>query len=103
MSEFYGQLNRNAQSPIPGTVQIEHGRVRIWTDKRRLVSWDQDQVRCERSSVFQFDLTDGEAVYEFHPKDPAGFSEAIGAVIDIRARKTRFGLAERLRQTQIPE
>lgn len=100
MSIFGGQLNRQDEAPIRGNVQIEDGRVRIFTERRRLVSWEQSQVRCERSSPFRFDLTDGEATYEFHPIDPAAFSEAIGAVIDLRPPKSRFGLAERLRQTK---
>ncbi len=103
LSVFAGQLNRSDEAPIRGNIQIEDGRVRIWTDRRRLVSWDQAQVRCERSSPFRFDLTDGEATYEFHPVDPAAFSEAIGAVVDLRPPKTRFGLADRIRQAQTPK
>lgn len=102
MSVFAGQLHRNEEAPIRGTVQIDDGRVRIWTDRRRLVSWDQSQVRCERSSPFRFDLSDGSSSYEFHPADPAAFSDAIGAVVDLRAPKSRFGLADRIRQAQKP-
>jgi hypothetical protein len=103
MSVFGGQLHRNDEAPVNGSVQIDDGRVRIWTDRRRLASWDQSQVKCERSSVFRFDLSDGEATYEFHPADPAGFSDAIGAVVDLRAPKSRFGLADRIRQAQSPK
>lgn len=67
MSVFGGSLHNHDQAPINGSVQIEDGRVRIMTDRRRLASWDQSQVRCERSSVFRFELSDGLASYEFHP------------------------------------
>jgi len=100
MSVFGGQLHRSDEPPINGTVQIEDGRVRVWTDRRRVVSWDQKDVKCERTSVFRFSLSDGEATYDFQPADPAGFSDAIGAVVDLRAPKTRFGLADRIRQAQ---
>jgi hypothetical protein len=100
MSVFVGQLYRNDEPPIRASVQIEDGRVRIWTDRRRLVSWDQAQVTCERTSVFRFQLSDGYATYDFQPGDPAGFSDSIGAVVDLRAPKSRFGLAERIRQAQ---
>lgn len=100
MSVFGGQLHRNDEAPIRGTIQIEDGRVRIWTDRRRLASWDLHQVKCERTSVFRFSLSDGNITYEFQPADPAGFSDAIGAVVDLRAPKSRFGLADRIRQAQ---
>jgi hypothetical protein len=100
MSVFGGQLHRSDEAPMRGTVQIEDGRVRIWTDRRRLASWDQAQVRCERTSVFRFSLSDGYVSYEFQPADPAGFSDAIGAVVDLRPPKSRFGLADRIRQAQ---
>lgn len=100
MSVFNGQLHRNDEAPMRGTVQIEDGRVRVWTDRRRLASWDQNQVKCERTSVFRFSLTDGSSTYDFQPADPAGFSDAIGAVVDLRTPKSRFGLADRIRQAQ---
>lgn len=103
MSVFVGQLHRSDEAPIRASVQVDDGRVRIWTDRRRLVSWDQKEVRCERSSVFRFQLSDGNVTYEFQPSDPAGFSDTIGAVIDLRAPKTRFGLADRIRQAQAQE
>lgn len=103
MSVFGGSLHNHDQAPIRGSVQIEDGRVRIMTDRRRLASWDQSQVSCERSSVFRFELSDGLASYEFHPADPVAFSDAIGAVVDLRAPKSRFGLADRIRQARQPE
>ncbi len=74
--------------------------MRILTDRRRLVSWDQSEVLCERTSVFRFQLSDGQVTYEFQPSDPGGFSDTIGAVVDLRAPKSRFGLADRIRQAQ---
>jgi hypothetical protein len=68
------------------------------TDRRRLASWDQKVVQCQRLSVFRFQLSDGDETYAFQPTDPAGFSQEIGAVVDLRATKTRFGLGERVRQ-----
>jgi hypothetical protein len=68
------------------------------TDRRRLVSWDITDVRCQRVSVFRFQLSDGEQTFDFQPADPAGFSQEMGAVVDLRSPKSRFGLAERMRE-----
>jgi hypothetical protein len=43
-------------------------------------------------------LTCGEVEYTFLPDDPAGFSEEAGAVVDLRTRTGRFGLAQRIRE-----
>ena len=83
MSVFVGQLHRSDEAPIGPRSKIEDGRVRILTDRRRLVSWDQSEVLCERTSVFRFQLSDGHVTYEFQPSDPGGFSETIGAVVDL--------------------
>jgi hypothetical protein len=42
-------------------------------------------------------VTAGEVGFAFQPTDPSGFSEAIGATVDLRSSKGRFGLAERVR------
>jgi hypothetical protein len=95
---FTGQLQRGFDPPQKVNVQVDDGRLRIWNDRRRLGAWDIPDVKTERATVFRFLLTiDGE-VMVFAPDDPAGFSEAVGAVIDLRGTRSRFGLAERLRQ-----
>ncbi|MGQ0847657.1 MAG: hypothetical protein ACT4OP_00795 [Actinomycetota bacterium] len=98
MSVFAGQLYREDEPPVRASVQVEDGRLRIWTDRRRLVSWDLASTHCERISVFRFLLSDGTQNYEFQPEDPGGLTEELGTVIDLRVSKSRFGLAERLRQ-----
>lgn len=95
---FPGQLAPAGGVPAPVIIQIDGDRCRFLAGKRRLGSYEMTKVSCERVSPFRFRLTvDTEELY-FSPVDPTGFSNAIGAIVDLRA-STRFGLAERLRQT----
>ncbi len=95
---FAGQLTPAGGVAAPVIIQIDGDRCRFMAGRRRLGSYELDKVNCERVSPFRFRLTvESEELY-FSPVDPTGFSNAIGAVVDLRAA-TRFGLAERLRQT----
>jgi hypothetical protein len=69
---------------------------------RRIGSWDLAEVTAERNSVYSFLLKTPDITFTFQPSDPSAFSEAIGAVIELRAPKARFGLAERVRQANNP-
>ena len=98
MATYDGQLYKTEDTPPErGYVQIEDGRCRLFTDRRRLGSWDLAEVHTERSGVMRFNVTAGEFTFIFHPNDPTGFSDAIGAVVDLRSVKSRFGLADRVR------
>ena len=98
MAIFDGQLYKGEQVPPERAhVQIEDGRCRLFTPRRRLGSWDLRDVRAERTGVLKFQVTAGEFSFAFHPNDPGGFSDAIGATVDLRASKGRFGLADRVR------
>jgi hypothetical protein len=100
MTIFSGQLQRENEEPLRVHLQIDEDRCRIWTDRRRLGSWQLNDVHTERASVFRFILHLDGADVSFTPDDPSGFSDAMGAVIDLRPARSRFGLAERLRAVQ---
>jgi hypothetical protein len=98
MATFDGQLNKGEDtSPERAHVQIEDGRCRLFTDRRRLGSWDLTEIQAERVGVLRFHITAGEYSFSFQPNDPTGFSDAIGATVDLRSARSRFGLADRVR------
>ena len=98
MATFEGQWYKSEQAaPERAHVQIEDGRCRLFTDRRRLGSWDLNEVQTERVGVLRFHVTAGEFMFAFQPNDPSGFSNAIGATVDLRSSKSRFGLADRVR------
>jgi hypothetical protein len=90
-------MYRGDEPPQRAHFQIEEGRCRLFTDRRRIASWELDEVRAERTGVYRFRISSGDYIFDFQPTDPAGFSEEIGAVVDLRVTKSRFGLAERVR------
>jgi hypothetical protein len=100
MGVFQGQLHRGDDPPQRAVLQIEDGRCRLLNDRRRIASWDLAEIQAERVGVFRFQIKAPDMTFDFHPSDPSGFSDAIGAVVDLRVTKSRFGLAERVRQAQ---
>ena len=72
------------------------------TTHRRIGSWELADITAERNGVYTFVLKTPDLTFTFQPSDPSAFSEAIGAVIELRAPKARFGLAERVRQANNP-
>ncbi|MGH8874149.1 MAG: hypothetical protein ACRDVM_02695 [Acidimicrobiia bacterium] len=99
LDHFGGRLQQpGADGYTVVTVQLEEGRFRMWSGRRRLGSWARSDVACERASPFRYYLTiDGER-FGFVPDDPGGFGHAMDSVIDLRHAASRFGLAERLRK-----
>lgn len=87
------------EPPIYVTIQLDPPRIRMWSDRHRMGSWEVDDVHFERQTIFRFVIgVDGES-YSFTPDDPSGFASAVNVEIDLtRADKPRFGLAERLKQ-----
>jgi hypothetical protein len=99
MSIWVGQLGPEGQDSTRVSVQLEDGRCRIWTDRKRVGSWDVRDVYAERIGVFRFLLKLDDAPYVFVPDDPNGFGDEAGAFIDLTSTATgRFGLAARIRQ-----
>jgi hypothetical protein len=98
MSVFQGQLQRGTAPPERASVQFDDGRCRVWNERRRIGSWDVAEVQTERTGVARFQVSAGDIEFFFIPDDPPGFSEEAGAVVDLRAKTGRFGLAERIRQ-----
>jgi hypothetical protein len=98
MSVFHGLLQRGNSIPERASVQFDDGRCRVWNDRRRIGSWEVDEVNTERVGVSRFQMRVGDIDFYFNPDDPAGFSEEAGAIVDLTAKTGRFGLAERLRQ-----
>lgn len=82
--------------PVTATVHVDGDWVRIVAGHRRLGAWPFHQVACERVTVFRFLLRLDTEEFTFAPDDPRGFSEAVGAVVDLRP-KARFGLGDRVK------
>ncbi|HLU51972.1 MAG TPA: hypothetical protein VK011_00070 [Acidimicrobiia bacterium] len=103
MHTFYGTLQglSNGDGPLSVGIQFDGGRVRMWSDRRRLGSWDLADVRIRRESIFRFVLIVDGQEYRFSPDDPSGFAESVDVEIDLTAEeKPRFGLADRIRQVE---
>lgn len=98
---FRGSLQPNSgdEAPVYVAIQLDGTRVRMWSDRHRMGSWEVDEVHFERETIFRFVIdVDGET-YAFTPDDPSGFASAIDVEIDLtRTDKPRFGLAARLKQ-----
>lgn len=105
MQNFQGTLQPTSGRDVPLqiTFQIdaEASRVRILSDRRRIGSWDAEDIHVKRESIFRFliRVDEDDQTFAFSPDDPSGFAQAIPVEIDLaEAPKPRFGLAERLRQ-----
>lgn len=100
MRAFQGRLQSHAEGEAEQvTIGVDQQHLRIWTDQRRIGSWNLDQVTCERVTVFRFLLDLGGTLHTFVPDDPAGFADSLKTVVDLRP-KSRFGLAERVRAAE---
>ncbi|HEX7100567.1 MAG TPA: hypothetical protein VF377_15165 [Acidimicrobiia bacterium] len=103
METFYGTLHGlgNGDGPLSVGIQFDGGRVRMWSDRRRLGSWDLADVRVRRESIFRFVLVVDDMEFRFSPDDPSGFAESVDVEIDLTTEeKPRFGLAQRIRQIE---
>lgn len=103
MQTFYGTLHGHGHpdGPMSVAVQFDGGRIRMWSDRRRLGSWDLADVRIRRESIFRFVLIAGGVEYRFSPDDPSGFAQSVDVEIDLTAEeRPRFGLAQRIRQIE---
>ena len=100
VSVHSGLLQPPNGDPFRVSVQVDDGRCRIWTDRRRLGSWDLAEMHTQRTSLVGFSLVLDGLVHSFKPDDPHGFSDGVGDVIDLRDPKSRFGLMDRVRRAQ---
>lgn len=103
MQTFQGTLQATVtgESPLLVSIQFDGSRIRMWSDRRRMGSWEASDVKIQRESIFRFTLDiDGES-YHFSPDDPAGFADSVDVEIDLTSGdRPRFGLAERIRQAR---
>lgn len=96
MAQYLGRMQGNSLEISYVTVQIEDGRFRIMAGRRPIGSWPLEKIHAERISIYKFDLNiDGE-IFEYFPEDPSGFSDEIGAVVDLTNTSGRFGLKRRI-------
>lgn len=103
MQTFQGTLQSTVtgESPLTVNIQFDGGRIRMWSDRHRIGSWDAEDVKMQRESIFRFLLDIAGESYRFMPEDPAGFADSVDFEIDLTSGdRPRFGLAERIRQAQ---
>lgn len=101
MQTFKGSLQTRSshEAPLGVSLQFDGGRVRMWSDRHRIGSWDADDVRIARETIFRFLISIDDEEYIFTPEDPSGFAESVDFEIDLTAgERPRFGLAARIRQ-----
>ncbi len=97
MAQFSGRMQGENLELTNVILQFdEDRRLRVLAGRIAVGSWAMHKVKAERSTIYRFDLDiDGDG-YEFFPDDPLGFSEAIGAVVDLTDNGGRFGLKARI-------
>lgn len=103
MTTFPGTLHSTTpgETPLMVSLQFDGNRIRMWSDRLRIGSWEASDVRIRRESIFRFLLLIGEDEYRFSPEDPSGFTESVDVEIDLTTtERPRFGLADRLRQAE---
>lgn len=97
MKSFHGRLiSHNGGEAFDVGIQTDEDWVRAFTGHKRLGAWRREDIQCERVTAFRFRLNLDGVIYTFTPSDPTGFSDAVGAVIDLRP-STRFGLGPRVK------
>lgn len=89
---------------MPSNVLIDvgEGRFRVSAGRLHVGSWALGRITAERTSIYKFALNIEGEQFEFYPDDPSTFSESIGAIIDLREAKGRFGLRQRIEQASTP-
>jgi hypothetical protein len=98
MQTFRGRMvSHQGGEPFVAVVTVDDEWVRIVSGHRRLGAWTRDALNTQRVTVFRFQMDLDGAPHTFTPDDPATFSEAVGAVVDLRP-KSRFGLGDRVRE-----
>lgn len=100
MRNFKGQIASHVTGDqYVATIAVDGEMVRIWNDHKRVGAWPVQDVKCERVTVFRFQLHLDGVLHTFQPDDPGGFAESVGAIIDLRP-KTRFGLGPRVKKAK---
>ena len=101
MQTFKGTLQSITSRDVPLLIslQVDGDRIRMWSDRHRIGSWDKNAVKIRRDTIFRFCLEIDEETYLFTPEDPAALTNAVDVEIDLTSiEKPRFGLADRIRQ-----
>lgn len=100
MQSFTGRLSpHDGGDAIAATFHIDGHWLRLMQGNRRVGAWALEDVLVERLTVFRFNVTLDGVKNTFAPDDPAGFSEAVNVVVDLRPA-SRFGLGERVRKAK---
>lgn len=99
MANYLGRLQGQNLEPTYVTMEIAEDRLRIVAGRRHMGSWALSNVTAQRTSVYRFALEIDDDHLEFFPEDPSEFSDEVGAVVDLREKKGRFGLKARIQDT----
>jgi hypothetical protein len=100
MAIYTGRLQGSTLEPTSVTVETIDNQLRIVTGQTEIGSWPLASVSVERTSIYRFALEIEDDTLEFIPDEPTGFSDEIGAVIDLTPRQERFGLKARLQEAK---
>ena len=98
MATYLGRLRGSDLESTSVTIETLDDRLSIAAGGTEIGSWPLYSVSVERTSIYRFALEIEDDTLEFIPDEPTGFSNEIGAVIDLTARQERFGLKARLQE-----
>lgn len=100
MKTFTGRMSpHDGGDSHAATILIDGQWLRLMEGNRRVGAWAISDVTIERLTVFRFNVTLDGVTNTFAPDDPAGFTESVDVVVDLRP-KSRFGLGERVRKAK---
>ncbi len=99
MAIYSGRMQGKTLDLSHVTLRLDDdNRLRLFAGPVAVGSWPMHRVSAERVSIYRFALDiDGED-FEFFPDDPIGFSDDIGAVVDL-TRTSRFNLKKAIERT----
>jgi hypothetical protein len=76
MQTFKGTLQSTTSrdAPLLVSLQVDGDRIRMWSDRHRIGSWDKHEVKIRRDTIFRFSIEIDEEIYLFTPEDPAALT-----------------------------
>ena len=96
MADYSGRLHGRSLESTYVTLEVADSWLRIVAGRRQLGSWPLSAVTVQRTSVYRFTLWIDGGSLEFLAEDPLEFSDEVGAVVDLTAKKGRYGLKARI-------
>ena len=98
MTRFSGVLQRPNSADTNVLIQVSDGKCTVVASPGRWIgAWPLEKLIFERRGPREFTFPANGQEWTFISDNPAGFSEAVGVMVDLRPTTSRFGLGERVK------